>query len=253
MNKKICVFCVALAFSFLLTGCNDVKDLTSDETKMIAEYAADLLLKYDVSFDDKLNDGESKLSKNPNDTQEDTTQEASSEVTEETSTTETGGNDVSGKLEESTDAGSSEDVSSITDIASVIGNQEVSITYKDYMITKQYPATDEEGKFIYLDASEGYDLLVVHFNVATTSNHSVDLSLIDEDVDYKLVCNGSKSARPMLTLLLEDLGTLETTVNPSESQDAVLVFQISDSMKDQIEQLQLYISYQNENSVMDLK
>ena len=121
------------------------------------------------------------------------------------------------------------------------------------MITKQYPATDEEGKFIYLDASEGYDLLVVRFNVATTSDHSVDLSLIDEDVDYKLVCNGYKSARPMLTLLLEDLGTLETTVNPSESQDAVLVFQISDSMKDQIEQLQLYISYQNENSVMDLK
>ena len=29
MNKKICVFCVALAFSFLLTGCNDVKDLTN--------------------------------------------------------------------------------------------------------------------------------------------------------------------------------------------------------------------------------
>lgn len=259
MKKKGKLIIGILCFIFL-TGCTKVQELTDDETKVIAEYAADLLLKYDISFDDRISEGEYKLQK-----QEERGETASTEmdevieqpaseefVSEEPAKEENHGNFTSGTIgDEEIDTDTS--VSALSDIATLLGKEDISITYKDYFITDQYPATDEDGKFIYLEASEGYDLLVLQFNVMNLSSEVYNLSLMDEGIDYKIVCNGSKAAKPMLTILMDDLSTLETTLEPSANQDAVLVFQISDSLKNQLEKIQLFVDYNGRNHVMDIQ
>jgi hypothetical protein len=57
----------------------------------------------------------------------------------------------------------------------------------------------------------------------------------------------------MLTILMEDLGNLETSVKPGESQEAVLVFQISDSMKDAIDSIELNVSCDDVDNVIKIK
>lgn len=78
MKKAWCLLSV-LTLSLVLTGCGT--DLTDEENKIIAEYAADLLLKYDASYQAHLLE----------DTEEDpgqTTEEPSTEPVTTESTTE---------------------------------------------------------------------------------------------------------------------------------------------------------------------
>ena len=52
---------------------------------------------------------------------------------------------------------------------------------------------------------------------------------------------------------MDDLSTLETTLDAGNKQDAVLVFQISDDLKDKIETIQLYTEYDGANCVVDIQ
>ena len=129
--------------------------------------------------------------------------------------------------------------------------KDVSIKLKDYQIVEQYPATDEE-EFIHIEASAGYQLLVIRFKVQNTAEDVVNISLMDKQLDYHIVCNGANAAKPMLTILMNDLGTLETAVQPGEEQEAVLIFQISDDMKEQLESVELYIHYNDMDNVIEI-
>lgn len=256
MKIKYCTLLICICLWSSLVGCNEVKELTEEETAIIAEYAADLLLKYDLSYDDRLVDGEEKLEKKEEREQEfPTTAPVTEEQISEEATTEVKAQVQEDVPEQAENSGETEKAVSdgfSGDIADLLGRSDISITYKDYVISQQYPATDEEGKFIYLEASEGYQLFVVRFKVSATTENAADISLIDENIDYKIVCNDSKAAKPMLTILMEDLGTLETTVKPGEEQEAVLVFQISDEMKDSLNNVKLFIQYNEIEHIIEL-
>lgn len=251
MIKKGLILLLLGLSAFGLTGCSSVKKLTDEETRLIAEYAGDLLLKHDLNYVDRLNEG----NKAAEELAAASTENLSTEtITEQESTeaiTTEAGKDISGRIEQDTAEDSEESVGTISDIAKIAGVDGVSITYKDYIITDQYPS-QEEDNFINIDASEGYQLLVVRFTVGNTTEEVANVSLMDRGLNYRIVCNGSKAANPMLTILMNDLGTLETSVNPDETQDAVLVFQISDDMKDALESIQLYVNYNDLDNVIDI-
>lgn len=245
MHKKILKTAMLIGCSMMLMGCDRVVDLTENESKLISEYAASMLLKYDLNYTDRIKEGE------------EAEQERESEVTtQEVISTETTSEEVlaEGEMESvsSDDETTAAIVGNEKDIAKIVGMNGVSITYKDYEITKQYPAQNEDGKFIYLEASEGYQLMVLHFDVLNTSKSKKNISMMNKDIDYRIVCNGNKAADPMLTILMEDLATFETNLNPEENQDAVLVFQIADNMKDALETIDLKIHFNGTDNVIGI-
>ena len=251
MFKKRLMFCMLLSSTLFLAGCNSVKDLTDEETRLIAEYAGDLLLKHDLNYTDRVDEG----NKAAEAMAEASTEELSTEVaTEEQEATEENttelGKDVSGRIEQDTSEDSEAAVGTLQDIAEIAGVDGVSITYSNYIITSQYPEGDSD--FIDLEASDGYELLVVRFNVTNVSEDIVNVSLMDRGLDYRIVCNDSKAANPMLTILMNDLGTLDISVNPGETQEAVLIFQISEDMKNQLESIKLYVNYNDLDNVIDI-
>lgn len=251
MPRKIVCFIFFIFCSALLSGCNDVADLTSEETELIAEYAADVLLKYDVNYTNRIDEGEKEIEESastqdldiseegtttqkPDTTEKDVKEQANAESFED--------NDKESKLSAGTEK----------DIAKVAGISGVSITYKDYLITSRYP--EKEDDLVFLEAPNGHQLLVIRFDVANTTKESVAVSLMEKEIDYSIICNGTKAAKPMLTILLNDLGTLETTVDPDKKQEAVLVFQIADDIKNNLDSAQLKITYNNtENTIKMLK
>lgn len=252
MPRKI-VYCIMLILcSSVLLGCNQVIDLTEEETRLIAEYTAEMLLKYDTNYTDRIDDGENALlevqeASSEEILQEDTQETTEEEKTESSSKDDSASEDVSGEETEVL-------VSSEENLAKVAGIDGITITCKDYLLTEKYPATDEQGEFIYLDAAEGYQLLVLQFGVANATEEPITISLLDKEIDYRLVCNDNLAAKPMLTILLNDLGTLETTVNPDKEQEAVLVFQIADDIGNNLDTIELKMNYNNiENSIMILE
>lgn len=250
MFKKRLMFCMLLSSTLFLVGCDSVKDLTDEETRLIAEYAGDLLLKHDLNYTDRVDEGNKAADAMAEaSTEELPTEVATEQEATEENTTETG-KDVSGRIEQDTSEGSEATVGTLQDIAQIAGVGGVSIMYSNYIITSQYPEGDSD--FIDLEASEGYELLVVRFDVTNVSEDIVNVSLMDKGLDYRIVCNDSKAANPMLTILMNDLGTLDISVNPGETQEAVLIFQISEDMKNQLESIKLYVNYNDLDNVIDI-
>lgn len=253
MLKRLFSFGLFFLCAILLTGCNQVRDLTEEETRLIAEYAVSLLLKHDTNYTDRIDEGDKEAEKKSLEMETAQTQEN----TEGAVTTEA--QDTSAGKDEERESDSAEDgvgleepVGTESDIAKIAGIEGASITYKDYMVTDKYPAADEEGEYIYLEAPEGYQLLIVKFKVVSTSEASVDVSLLNKEIGYSIVLNDGKTTNSMLTILMEDLGTLETTVNPGEEQEAVLAFQISDDRKDQLETMNLMINYNEKDNMITI-
>lgn len=247
MPRKI-IYCIMLIVcSSLLSGCNQVMDLTEQETSLIAEYTAELLLKYDRNYTDRIDDGENVLSEVQEISGEEKAQETIAKKNTEISAKNNSASKEISKKEEVS-------ISSEENLAKNLEIDGITITCKDYLLTDKYPVTDEQGEFIHLDAAEGYQLLVLRFDVINTTEESITFSLLKKEIDYRVVCNGSLTAKAMLTILLNDLGTMETTVNPDEKQEAVLVFQIADDIQKNLDSVELKMNYNNiENSIMILE
>lgn len=253
------MFCLS---AFWLVGCEQVVDLTDEETQLIAEYAAELLLKYDINYEDRIDEGYQKAEDMASEELEkfingETTELATAIVSTEEGSTETTVDD--NQSQEDTETVDNENslsdempVGTESNIASIAGVAGADITYREYSIVDKYPATDEQGEFIYLEASQGYQLLVLHFDVVNKTQEVLPVSLIDVGLDYRVVCNGSKAAKPMLTILMDDLGTLETNVEPNATQEAVLVFQVSEGMQQQLETMDLYVTYNDMDNIIKI-
>lgn len=260
MTKRLKCVVLAVGLCALLTGCEKVIDLTDEQNKLIAEYAAELLLRYDVNYVDRIDEGSATTEEvilQNEDTEASTTEAQTTEaVTEELTTEESNkGQEIDDTIEEDdmdADTTTNEVVGTEANIAKLIGESGVDISFKDYVLTDQYPARDEDGKFIYLEASQGYQLLVLRFRVVNASQEAMNVSLIDKEIDYRVVCNGNKAAKPMLTILMDDLATLETVVSPEQEQEAVLVFQVSNDMASHLEQIELKIHYNDVDNVIEI-
>lgn len=256
MKKLWCLLAIS-TMTFALTGCGT--DLTEQETRIIGEYAADLLLKYDVNYQERLSE----------DTQEDVATEATetTEATEATTEAATDTQDVpdteteqNADTTENTESSSSEDDSVVptvsgntSNIAAIVGLEGISVQYNRCMFLDRYPSLDQDGAFIYLEAEPGYKLVVLKFDIINNTNEDKMVDLLDSGLDYRLVLNETKAAKPMLTILTDDLGTYKAVVPADTEQSAVLVFQMSDGLVDNIQSLNLRVMYQNQENTIQIQ
>lgn len=244
--KKKSIPAVMLILIVALTGCG--VELTDEQNRLIAEYAADLLLEYDKDYQDRYNN---TTDLKPEDAAVAATEESVTEVTTE-APAESSERDSEDVTEESSTV--VDDIqNTAVDIAEIVGIPDISIVYNDCMFLERYPSMDSDGSFIYLDADEGYKLVVVKFDIINASSQAVTVDLLNTDINYQLVMNGSNAARPMLTILMDDLGTFSNTIPANSEQSAVLIFQMSDSSVEHIESLDIKAVYQSDEYVIHIQ
>ncbi len=255
MMKKRFVLLGFLVLMTMLCGCDKVIKLSDAEEAAIAEYAAELLLKYDRGFESKYFEGEEASTEVTTEatTAVEVTTETQTEATTE-ATTATPVEDVSSEegstevVEPSTEAVTVSE----TDIAKILGITGVSTVYNNYQICERYPSIDKNGDFIYLEATNGMKLIVVEFDMKNTTAEPIDVDLLNVDVKYSIVMNHSKAAKSMLTILMDDLSTYQATLAPSANEKAVLVFQIADNLVDQVEVLEIKVTYNDSENYITL-
>lgn len=239
MKKRFTFLLLLFSLTFLF-GCTGAIELTDEENRAIAEYSADLLLKYAAGYDSKYFDGEKEM--------EAATEEGSTEPV-----TEAADNPTEAAAEQTTEAATEQAVSYETDIAGMLGLNDISILFSNYQISDTYPSMDENGEFIYMDAPEGMKLLLVEFDLKNLTAEPVDVNLLSMDVDYRILMNGTKAAKSVLTILMNDLSTYEATLAPEASEKVVLVFQILDSLVDQVQTLDIKAAYGGREGMIKVK
>lgn len=245
---------------FATTGCGQVIDLTDEENHLIAEYAAELLLKYDRNYDTRYNPDELEETTEIM-TETDATTEAATEVatTTETATTEQSvsadGNTTQAQPEtdESVKGKIGATVDPDFDIAAFVGESRISVRYSYYMVVDSYPSYDQDGMYIEVQAPEGYKLLVLKFEVENKTNEDQAIDLYNKDVNYNIVVDNSRTTKQMLTILADDLYTYDKTIPASSREETVLLYTVSDSVANKWTDLKLQVKYGGTSAVLQLE
>ena len=245
---------------FVTTGCGQVIDLTDEENHLIAEYAAELLLKYDRNYDTRYNPDELEDTTETM-TETDATTEATTEMvtTTEAATTEQAvpADGQTTQAQPVTDEAVKEDIGATVDsdfdIAAFVGESRISVRYAYYMVVDSYPSYDQDGMYIEVQAPEGYKLLVLKFEVENKTNEDQAVDLYNKDVNYNIVVDNSRTTKQMLTILADDLYTYDKTIQASSREEAVLLYTVSDSVANKWTDLKLQVKYGGTSAVLQLE
>ena len=84
-------------------------------------------------------------------------------------------------------------------------------------------------------------LIVVEFTLTNTTEEQMTLNYLDSERNYRIILNDAKAAVPMQSFLEEDMTTLQMTLEPMETKKAVLIFQISESLENDIQSLKVSV------------
>lgn len=271
MKKKIILCCLVMAMVLTTTGCGKMVELTEEENHLIAEYAAELLLKYNRRYGSRYEDA---ITTESVDTTEDSSEETTTEITAEVTTevtTEITTEDVADNTttEVTTETQTTEATETTTEasepvddavvnvgkdynIAKLMGEDNVSIKYAYYMLLDKYPSYDQDGVYIEIEAPQGYKLCVLKFNVENLTNDEQKVDLYSKDVKYKIIID-KKAAKPMFTILMDDLYTYQKDMEGSLFEEAVLLFQVSDSVAESMKDIKFGVEYNGKSAVMQIQ
>ena len=200
--KKGKIIGVLAVSACMLTGCIDsMPDMTEEQSELVAEYAADMLLKYSPNYHYRIADEEEVASAEAEmeTSQEEETMQEESQPSQDLSQTGSG-ETVSVGAETSVEDGSE------YDLAAFFGMDQFSIMYASCEITDAYPNA-ESGVGFSVTAPQGYNLLVLHFDVENLGEEAAQCDLFDQISKVTVNVNDAGYVQALSTLLTNDLTT----------------------------------------------
>lgn len=261
ISRRFGIGLLIAAVTFSMTGCGKVIDLTDEENHLIAEYAAELLLKYDKGYHMRY-DPDDVTEETMTQTDADTTSAATESATTEATTTEAEKKPEDTKSDTTQAAVTSEEpvdgainatVDPDFDIASFVGENRISARYSYYMLADSYPSYDQDGMYIEVQAPEGYKLLVLKFDIENKTDEDQNIDLYSKDVTYNIIIDNNRKSKQMLTILSDDLYTFSKTVMASSREEDVLLYTVSDSVAQQMKDVKLQVKYGGTSAVLQLE
>ncbi|MBD5518235.1 MAG: hypothetical protein HDR07_06995 [Lachnospiraceae bacterium] len=212
--KKVSVLLCGLTVALLTAGCGEMPDLTQEETDLIAEYAAGILLKYDKDQVNRLVDipivEEAEEELKPEETEEEQTEPEDEESTAVV--------DVS--QDEETEP-------TVSSVEQYYGVPNVMITYTGYEVADSYPPSTEEEDLVFsMDASAGKQLLVLKFNAQNLSGEDQNLNMLGYGARFRVSVNGESSKGALATMLVNDMQTYNDVIPAGAAVELVSIVEI---------------------------
>ena len=238
--KKGKIIGVLAVSACMLTGCIDsMPDMTEEQSELVAEYAADMLLKYSPNYHYRIADEEEVASAEAamETSQEEETMQEESQPSQDLSQTGSG-ETVSVGAETSVEDGSE------YDLAAFFGMDQFSIMYASCEITDAYPNA-ESGVGFSVTAPQGYNLVVLHFDVENLGEEAAQCDLFDQISKVTVNVNDAGYVQALSTLLTNDLTTYMEDIPAGEVADAVVVVPVEQPDLDEIQTAVMQITTQD--------
>ncbi|MBO5031288.1 MAG: hypothetical protein J6C19_02960 [Lachnospiraceae bacterium] len=251
--KKGKILGILAASAVLLTGCVDsMPELTAEQSDMIAEYAAALLLKYSPNYDYKIVSDEevaAARAAEQEQAEEETQTENAEDISPAENVPQTGMSEEGEKENGQTETGEILPADEV-DFAAELGIDDLVLWYQSFEICDSYP---QDSSGFRLDAAEGKKLLVVHFDLEGNTEEDVDCDLFDSNLTLRMTINDTDSVTALSTLLANDLATYIDTIPAGETADVVAVAEIDDMTEEDVSALTLHISSDKGSCTAKLK
>lgn len=242
--------------AMLLTGCAGQVELSEADNARVAQYAANLMLKYDSNYKERLlSEEEMKEAKEKLRIAEEKEAELQALLAageknaqeEENSTTETAEGVESGIK---TDEQEQRVVYTLQEALKLEGFE---ISSEGYSVVEEYPQDLDAGNSMTVNvrASAGKKLLVMKYQITNTTQEALECDLFSKDISGSVVINGSTEVNSMVTMLLNDLVTLKEVIEPGAVYEAVQVYEIPEEASN-IEQMQLNMEIGSEVYAIEL-
>lgn len=234
-NRKVFLM-MLMCLALMLTACGgkDQMNLTKEQEKLIGEYAAITLLKYDAGSGSRLVD--LSMVENQTDTaQEPTGQETTESETKEPQTTEPQAPpdadpaDTSPRPEDNREQvtpapDSREGEQEFYSLAEFLELPEgVEISSQGYEVVQNYG--DNSNASFSTAADEGKELLLLYFTLSNHSGTTQQIDLLSRRDNYRIVVNEKNTAGALTTLLMNDLSTYRGSLEDGTEVGLVLVFE----------------------------
>lgn len=249
MRNKICLLFVFIGLSFSFYGCGSyIPELSEEESALVSEYAAGLLLKYNSNSQSRLVDTsivpEEELELLNPSVEEETNQESESEANiPEESTSE--------NVIEETPIVEIE-VAEVVDIATILGYSDLSIQYMDYSVQRSYPAEGDEDFFLAFDATEGNELVIFRFQLNNVSENQQTVNFLEKNLSTRIILNETETYRTLKTLLLDDFNSYIDEVEPLGIRTLVLLIEVPIEEVEFMESADLQIKIQGNTEKIPL-
>lgn len=228
-----------------LAGCgSDFLDMTQEEERMVGEYAANLLLKYDANNRSRLvsrdivAEGYIEQEQTADNEIPDSTQ--TMDPVEDTPVVEIGQ-----KQEGDMDAGS---------LTGFYGLPEgVTITYQGNEVLDSYTQDGEANDYFALDASEGKKLLVLKFKIENRSESEQPIDLLSRNTIIRVTVNGNRKYNILTTMLVNDMSTYKGNLPAGEGTDVVLLAEVDEENSDNLSTLNLQLKNDTRSCTIQLQ
>ena len=236
MRKRFCFLFIICIFIFTMIGCgNEIPEMSEEESAMVSNYAATLLLKYDANYQTKLLNQEQleKEEQMQKQIQEESDRLAALEAEKEA------------KKQEEQQAKESEGQSSVetvtyVDPAEFLGLDGISISYNGVEYLDQYPK-DGEDLYFATTATEGCKLAVVHLGLSNQTAEVRTVDVFSTNARFKVSFNDGDYHSIMSTLFTEDFSVFNGELQPGECIDTVLLMELKEEDCVDVNGLNLYI------------
>ncbi|MDE7321899.1 MAG: hypothetical protein K2N73_04090 [Lachnospiraceae bacterium] len=240
--------------AMLLTGCVDsMPELTTEQSEMVAEYAAGLILKYSPNYNYKIL-SEEEVAAAKADMQEvdesetDRETEQTQAESEEKSGTDLHQEEVPADTEETVAA---EIVSSADiDLAAELGIDDVIIRYQSFELCDSYP---QGSTGFSVDAAQGKKLLVIHFDLEGSPEEDINCSFFEYQLGIRMKINNISSVSALSTMIPNDLASFMDVVPAGETVDTVIVAEVGEITEQEIHDLTLQMSSNGQSCTVKLK
>ena len=235
MRKKlIAVVCVALIL--VMSGCaNTIPALTLEEENQIINYAADIALKYDASYENRLvdlplNEDEPETVK-PEEPEEDN----GMDPVKDTDTVDV-----------------SEDKGYHSSVEEFFEFEEIAVRFSDAVFADAYPE-DSVNNYFALDASAGKKLLVMRFEVENKTGAEAQVDFFRVDSTIKVSLNGDREIKVLSTMLTDDMATFSGILEPAEKVNLVLLAEVAEDKATEIKTLDISLQSESKTAKISLK
>lgn len=258
---------VGFASVFMLSGCGITK-MTDEQMKVIADYAADVLVRYDASYYDRFAE-EKRRSE-----EEDNTLLASNETappeTKQPATEmpKSEAPQISAEPVVQPDAATPAPVntaapadpanvadSGVTpmEVGKIFGLDDVEISYRGYDVLDQYPDVGSDQLAFQMKATENHKLYVFKFEILNTSSEARNCNILGQNIKFRVRVNDTENLSVQKTLLADDLSQINAVLQSMESKTGVVVCQVPSDYNPEVSALSLVVRTGGEDKVIKLQ
>ncbi len=248
MKKKIVIAGVSMMLC-LLCGCLESTPLTDTEMDVVADYAATLLLKYDENYTTSLyyaDVREVQLTPTPSPT---ATPVATAKPTPPGTTSNPAGNGSADTRLTPTPTpiptptpALYNDVETGKQLTEIIAVENITITCEGYELMDSVVSNE----YFSLKAKEGRKYAVVSFKLHNNTDRDMIFDASEKGLEYTLDINTGDVSRVSLSMLENDLQYMPINVPANGEADAVVVFEVKDTV---IDTLHLIIENKSDDAV----